>query len=438
MIIPPSKEKCPNFKVDELFRWLRFIWKEAWVLAEQFSIDEQTTKCQGKCEYKTRCGKFKRIGDGIQCDCIADDGYTWDFYFRNEPIEAHLLVQGYCPMHCRLIHMFMHLRESGHRCKMDNLFNSVKLAQAAYSLPNPVLVHGVLRKSGRGCPANVVQEDLKTGRAADAARGTVKAAVLKGDSRSSNLIVASCYDQKPFYMISHSCESVTWVPIEKKVWSSALKKMVDFSFLRWNLSDDYNYEMNDNDVADQLRLVYRIMRFQRNVKWWWALFLWAYEVSLVNSYVMYKRYCELKGVPVKWAHHDWNEAIGYAHVDPDEFWPRRKSPPKDRFKTALPKRSTKVDSKALSPSQGRLRDRLTPAVHLAVPCAKHHTCQLHRWAHKEFNPCERDKNEKPKGSRSQVVRCRECDIHLCIPCFEIFHTKQNLRPMIPTILRIQS
>jgi hypothetical protein len=98
----------------------------------------------------------------------------------------------------------------------------------------------------------VVQEDLKTGRAADAARGTVKAAVLKGDSRSSNLVVASCYDQKPFYMISHSCESVTWVPIEKKVWSSALKKMVDFSFLRWNLSDDYNYEMNDNDVTDQL------------------------------------------------------------------------------------------------------------------------------------------------------------------------------------------
>ncbi len=108
------------------------------MLAENFSIDEQTTKCQGKCEQKTRCGKFKRIGDGLQCDCIADDGYTWDFYFRNEPIKAHLLAHGYCPMHCWLIHMYMHLRESGHICKMDNLFNSVKLAQATYSLPNPV------------------------------------------------------------------------------------------------------------------------------------------------------------------------------------------------------------------------------------------------------------------------------------------------------------
>ncbi len=85
---------------------------------------------------------------------------------------------------------------------------------------------------------------------------------------------------------------------------------VDFSFLWWNLSDKYNFKMNDNDVANQLRLIYWIMRFQRNVKWWWALFLWGYEVSLVNSHMMYKRYYKLKGVAVLWAHHDWNEAIG--------------------------------------------------------------------------------------------------------------------------------
>ncbi len=82
--------------------------------------------------------------------------------------------------------------------------------------------------------------------------------------------------------------------------------------------------MNDNDIADQLRLVYRIMRFQRNNKWWWALFLWGYEVSMVNSYVAMKQYCKLKGVVVPWNHHDWNEAIGYAHLDPAEYWPRRK------------------------------------------------------------------------------------------------------------------
>jgi hypothetical protein len=111
-------------------------------------------------------------------------------------------------MHCWLLHMFMNLRESGHRCKMDNLFDSVKLAQAAYLLPNPVLIHGVLRKSERGCSPCVVQEE-KMGRAVDQARGTMKAAVLKGDSWPSDLIVASYYNQKPFYMISHSCENMS-------------------------------------------------------------------------------------------------------------------------------------------------------------------------------------------------------------------------------------
>jgi len=126
-------------------------------------------------------------------------------------------------------------------------------------------------------------------------------------------------------MISSKCDEVLWIPAAKKVWSSNLKQYVDFTFLRWSLSHGHNFEMNDNDIANQLRLVYRIMRFQRNTKWWWALFLWGYEVSMVNSYVMMKRYREMKGVPVPWNHHDWNEVIGYAHLDPHEYWPRRKS-----------------------------------------------------------------------------------------------------------------
>jgi hypothetical protein len=139
-------------------------------------------------------------------------------------------------------------------------------------------------------------------------------------------------------MISTKCKKVTWVPVTKKVWSSNLKQNVDFTFLRWSLSHHYNYEMNDNNIADQLRLVYPVMRFQRNNKWWWAFYLWAYEVSMVNLYVSMKWYCELKGVPVPWTHHNWNEAIGYAHVDTTEYWPRRfgleTTPPTKQVKTS--------------------------------------------------------------------------------------------------------
>jgi hypothetical protein len=148
--------------------------------------------------------------------------------------------------------MFGNLRESYHCCTMDNLFNSVKLAHATYSLPKPVLVHGVLRKSGRGCLPCIMQEE-KLSKHADAAGGTVKAAVLKEDSISSDLVVASCYDQKPFYLISSKCKKVLWDPVTKKVWSLSLKLNVYFKFCCWSLSHDYNYQMNDNDIVDQLR-----------------------------------------------------------------------------------------------------------------------------------------------------------------------------------------
>jgi hypothetical protein len=233
-------------------------------------------------------------------------------------------------------------------------------------------------------------------------------------------------------MISHSCENVLRMQVMKKVWSSSLKKSVDYSFLCWNLSDNYNFEMNDNDIPNQLWLVYHIMRFQRNKKWWWALFLWGYEVSLVNSYVAMKQYCELKGVPVKWMHHDWNEAIAYTHINPNEYWPRAKSLPKivDLDVTVAKEKSHKMDSLALSVTRGWLRRRLNGSVtHMPVlPDATKSTtvCQLHQWAYKEFNQGNTRKNPKPAGLRSQVMHCRAFKVDLCLRCWEIFHTQERL------------
>jgi hypothetical protein len=299
---------------------------------------------------------------------------------------------------------------------MDNLLNSFKLSCAAFCFKKPVLVHRVLRKSSQGCPPCVFQEE-KARRATDAARGTVKMAVLKGDGQSSHLVAASCYNQKPFYMILSRCKSVMWTPIMKKLWSTSLQRKVNFTFLRWSMSNDYNFQMNDNDIADQLRLVFWIMRFQRNKKWWWALFLRGYEVSLVNSYVSMTRYCELKGVPVPWTHHDWNKAIGYAHLDPIEYWPRRKGPLKNDDTTCpakqdnpsdLKKKAPRVDSVALLPTWGRLKGRLNhnTKIHMPVPpSSQNATCQLRCWAYKEMHPLDKAEgsNIKPSGLRSHVM-----------------------------------
>ena len=154
-----------------------------------------------------------------------------------------------------MLHTFGGLNDVGHKVKMDNIFNYLRLAHESFNLPKTVLTDGSIKKSGRGVPPCVIQQELK-GKHAKTARGTVKAAVLKGDSKLCNLVIVSNYDQKPIYMIKYSIPKITWTTITKKVWSSKLGKSVLFKFLWCNVSHDYNYEMNDNDAADQLHLIY--------------------------------------------------------------------------------------------------------------------------------------------------------------------------------------
>ena len=68
---------------------------------------------QRKSKYKNRYGEFKRIGDGIQTDCMVDDGYKYDFYFRNKPVDQKWLDMGMCAMHARLLHMFNNMKTQG-------------------------------------------------------------------------------------------------------------------------------------------------------------------------------------------------------------------------------------------------------------------------------------------------------------------------------------
>ncbi len=123
------------------------------------------------------------------------------------------------------------IADIGHWCKMDYQFNSVNLACAAYDLEKKVLIHGNIQKHGSTVPPLVVQEEVNEKQAA-AVHGTVKAAVLKNDRCLSNLIIASCYDQKSFYIILHSMLQVSWIKCSKQTWNHQRKKVIDFKCLK--------------------------------------------------------------------------------------------------------------------------------------------------------------------------------------------------------------
>ena len=81
-------------------------------------------------------------------------------------------------------------------------------------------MHGIISKKGQGVPQCVFQEDVKE-RCADVVHGTVKAVVLKGYLQSTDLVVSSCYDQKPFYMLSNEANKITWTETTKKITAPA-------------------------------------------------------------------------------------------------------------------------------------------------------------------------------------------------------------------------
>ena len=56
------------------------------------------------------------------------------------------------------------------------------------------------------------------------------------------------------------------MPMTKPVFSPVLKGNVPFTFLRWNMLDEYNWKINNNNVANQLHLVYRIQQIPEESK----------------------------------------------------------------------------------------------------------------------------------------------------------------------------
>ena len=201
LVPTPSKKSHPNFKVDNFLRHIDTSSREGWLLGENVSIDEQTIGFQGRHADKQRI-TYKKEGDGFQCDAVCDSGFTFSFYFRNQPAPDKYIKAGFSPLHSRVMALFDKLKEDHHNVWFDNLYLSARFAKGAYLHDKKVKISGPTRKSGRGLPAFVLQEEKTNKKEICAVRGTVKASVLEGDPDIPNLVACSYYDQKPIYFLS--------------------------------------------------------------------------------------------------------------------------------------------------------------------------------------------------------------------------------------------
>ena len=226
----PDQEKRPNWKIEAWFEHIQRVSQAAWECGVEISVDEQTLKFQGHHIHKLRI-TYKKEGDGFQCDALCSDGYTFAFYFRNQPPPEKYVHQGLSPLHARVMALFDSLEDKFHRCGMDNLYTSGRFCKAGYCHPKKVLIHGVARKSGRGIPSSVLQDEVQNRNLQAQVRGTVKAAQLVGDPAIPNLLAVSVYDTKPVHFFSTRCEKVKWEVKEQKVWDKKKMGQSQSSFL---------------------------------------------------------------------------------------------------------------------------------------------------------------------------------------------------------------
>ena len=429
-----TKREDPLWKVRDLLNHIQQVSTEAWVCGRDVSADEQTLSFQGKHEDKLRV-TFKAAGDGFMCDAICNDGYTYCFYFRNMPPPEKYIRQGMSALHARVLSLFDKLRDKYHRCGMDNLYNSVKFCRDAYKHEKKVLVHGVARKSGRGLPDHVIQDEVQQEKDQARVRNTVKAAVLKGDNECPNLVACSVYDTKPVHFISMCCESIKWIVKTRKIYDKTVGTMTKMNFLCLNINNQYNYGMGDVDLADQLRLVYKVNVWLRNYKWWHTFFWWGVQVLIVNSFVVYKKVLKQAGM-TPMSHYEYQKAIALGLLDEETYGSKRagyNTPTDDASMSTMSSANSsttasglnkrkRIADQALDPIDGNLRCRLNsqlshwPQTARKDKAGNKPRCQLHRWA------CGHTYSKQ-----TNVVYCAECNVNLCTDgCYEIFHSKWDI------------
>lgn len=249
MITTPKRELYPNWKIRPLLTWMNWIFPTAWLLGMALSVDEMTMGFQGRHPDKKRI-TYKAEGDGFQCDALAQEGYCYQFYMRNDPPPNKYRKQGLSPLHSRVMALFDTVYDLFHHGGFDNLYNSVNFCRAAFNHTYKVLVHGVTRKGGRGIPECVHQLEVKNRTAIAQVRGTVKVAKLEGDDSCPHLIASSIYDTKPVHYLSMVSDKVEWVVKEKPVYNVDSGRVEQLRFLRLNQIDTYNYDMGNVDIAD--------------------------------------------------------------------------------------------------------------------------------------------------------------------------------------------
>ena len=252
----------PLYKVRHLINHFRTTSKSLYTPCTALSIDEAMIAYTGRLQFKQYI-KAKPTPWGIKVWCIADpsNGYMLD-------VDVYT-GKSTTPMpdglgHHVVMKMAEDYLDKHHQLYFDNYFASVKLAEDL--LQRSTYSCSTIRAGRRGWPKEF--KNLKKMRPGEIRMKT------KGP------LVATVWNDKRKVSILSTNAPAAITTAERRIRGGKHTINIPASVL------DYNSHMFGVDLADQLRSYYAVGR--SGVKWWRYVFWFIVQISLVNSWNLFK------------------------------------------------------------------------------------------------------------------------------------------------------
>ena len=240
-------------------------------LSCELSIDETMVPHKGRLSYKQYI-KNKPIKWGIKLWvlCEAKTGYVNKF-------QVYLGKEGNATeqnLARRVVHdLTRHVQHKYHQIYMDNFYSEPELFLQLQE--NDILACGTVRQNRKSFPKEIVLTKQ------------MEKNMNRGDYLwccHGNLVAMAWYDRRPVYLIStiHPPASVPPASVQR---ASRRGPREDIPCPPAQV--DYQKFMGGVDLSDQICSTFSIIRKSR--KAWKKLFYYGLEVSLMNSYIIYKQ-----------------------------------------------------------------------------------------------------------------------------------------------------
>ena len=447
-------------------------WRNGWRPGKSLSLDEETVGCTGRCAIATRIKGKAEADSGFQFDAICDDAYTITFHGRCDVLPC-TQEKDVSPRDTRCAWLVEQLPGAWYHLWMDNLYTSWKFGQMLAA--RQCLFGGTLRNEAwRGHHLEIVQKTETKVAELEKAKGTLLASArAEGIPQGCEVICTSYYDDSPFMMMSNIVEGVDVIEFYRKCYSTGTQKHFWVCIKRLSLADLYNHNMNQVDLADQLRTWYRPDGlWTRQKKWWWNIFLWCMGQAVVNAYVMYKVVCQEEGkrpmthlefhvaVAAAWcktpklvleyekpSHAEMRAAADAAAPEQGGVRGAREHARRAAAQAAAPAsapRKEPVRRRTTSPFQS---PKMTDAKHAAAEKSYQESPELHRIeipaltkkeAVSNCQMCGTGRGMRKPGERFQTtahLRCGHCNVHVCgAGCWQLLHGYYDKSPGMGEVL----